>query len=461
MMWLAGPDGRRRFFNRAWLVFTGRTLQEEVGEGWVGGVHAEDRAACLDQAASAIARSEPFTIEYRLRRADGRYRWVLDHGQPWTDSDGAFLGFVGGCIDITERKAQEVAVADAEHRFRRLIENAQDMVYRRRLPSRQVEYVGGAVEAITGHAPAEFYADPDLTLRAVHPDDIALLADIGDTARAKQVVTLRWIHPDGRIVYAEHRRVPVFDASGAVIAIEGIARDITAQIEAYERLRESKDQLRSLAAKVEAAREEERAAVAREIHDELGQTLTALKLEIQRAIPLIRNHGPAIDRLQSMAGLCEWAIHSVQRIATTLRPATLDHLGLPEAIRWEAEEFRVRTGVRCRVAMKTDVTVLTREQQTVVFRVFQEALTNVGRHASASAVTVRIREDDSTFELEIRDNGRGIDLKEASGPRALGLLGMQERAELIGGTFEVTSGPRRGTTITIRVPIRPRAADGT
>src|SRR4029079_548118 len=109
------------------------------------------------------------------------------------------------------------------------------------------------------------------------------------------------------------------------------------------------------AARIEAAREEERAAVAREIHDELGQTLTALKLEIMRAVPLVRERG-AVDRLQSMIGLAEWAIRTVQRIATTLRPATLDHLGLPEAIESEAAAFHARTGVRCPGAIATDAT---------------------------------------------------------------------------------------------------------
>jgi len=459
LMWCSGADAMRRVFSHAWLELTGDIAGDEPDDAWVNRVPIQDRAVLADRVAHAARRREPFTAEYRVACADGHVRWMLERAQPW-DGGAGFGGFLGTCIDITDRKQGELAVAEAERRFRHLLENAQDMVYRRRMPSRQVEYVGGAVEAITGHSPGEFYRDPDLTSRAVHPDDIALLADLmGDPRQIKEAVTLRWIHPDGRIVYAEHRRVPVFGPDGALIAIDGIARDVTARIDAYERLRESKDQLRRLAASVEAARENERAAIAREIHDELGQTLTALKLEMRRAVDLLRP-GPAIDRLQSMIGLCEWSIESIHRIATLLRPATLDHLGLPDAIRWEAAAFRSRTNVRCRVVADSDATSLTVGQQTAVFRIFQEALRNVERHANASSVTVRLREDHDRFELAIHDNGRGVETRELSGPHALGILGMRERAELIGGAFEIDGGPR-GTTVTVHVPAPPRIHPGT
>jgi two-component system sensor histidine kinase UhpB len=329
------------------------------------------------------------------------------------------------------------------------------MVYRRRMyPSRRLEYLYGAVTAITGCTADELSADPERVRRSIHPDDWSIVDRANRPESLQHTIVLRWIHPDGRVVWAEHRRVPVFAPDGTLIAIDGIARDVTETIATLDELRESKAQMRQLAARIEAAREEERAAVAREIHDELGQTLTALKLEIMRAVPLVREPG-AVDRLQSMIGLAEWAIRTVQRIATTLRPATLDHLGLPEAIASEADAFHARTGVRCRVAMETDATGLTPEQQTTVFRVFQEALTNVARHANASAVSVRIREDGSAFELVIRDNGRGIAPQHVHGPRSIGLLGMRERADRIGGSFEITGGPRRGTTVTIRVPKQP------
>jgi signal transduction histidine kinase len=271
-----------------------------------------------------------------------------------------------------------------------------------------------------------------------------------------RVATIRWIHPDGRIVSAEHRRVPVLDSTGRIVAIEGIARDVTEQLQAQQQLRRSREQMRRLAARVESAREDERTALARELHDELGQSLTAIKMELMRANGVFRKdrlHPRTVDRLQSLIGLTEIAIATVKRISTELRPPALDHLGLAEAIRWESVTFRARTGLRCRVKATGEGTSLTPSQQTIVFRIFQEALTNVVRHARASAVQVSLSERGGFFELHVGDNGRGITAAQSADPKAIGLLGMRERAELIGGTFEITGRRGKGTLVSVRVPL--------
>jgi PAS domain S-box-containing protein len=362
------------------------------------------------------------------------------------------------------------AAADVERRFRRLVENAQDLVYRVSLrPARKIEYIGGGVEAITGHTPEEFYADPDLPAKAVHPGDAHMVLDAPhDPARAVPPITLRWVHADGRVVWAEHRRVPVYDADGTLVALEGIARDVTERVEAQQRLRESQEQLRSLAARVQNTREEERAAVARELHDELGQTLTALKLELARATALLKGTpltAPAVDRLQALVGLVEISIATVKRITTNLRPATLDHLGLPEAVRWEATTFRARTGLRCHVRADHETTPLTPEQETVLFRILQEALTNIVRHAKAGAVYITLGLRGRAYEMRIRDNGRGITDAEISNARELGLLGMRERASLAGGTFDIRGRRGKGTVIIVRLipgrPTKTKAPPGT
>jgi PAS domain S-box-containing protein len=351
---------------------------------------------------------------------------------------------------------------DVEGRFQRLVENAQDLVYRVAVkPTWTVEYVGGGVEAITGHTAEEFYADPDLPARAVHPDDAHLILEARQTSKLLvQAVTLRWVHADGHIVWAEHRCVPVYGPGKTLVAIEGIARDVTERVETQERLRESEEQLRRLAARVQDTREEERAMVARELHDELGQTLTALKLELTRAITLLKGTpltAPAVDRLQALVGLVEIGIATVKRITTSLRPPTLDHLGLPEAVRWEASTFRARTGLRCHVRADTETAPITPEQETVLFRVLQEALTNVARHAKAGAVYITLRQRGRAYEMRIRDNGRGITDAEISDSCALGLLGMRERVALIGGTFDISGSRGKGTVIVVRVALDTQA----
>jgi signal transduction histidine kinase len=223
-----------------------------------------------------------------------------------------------------------------------------------------------------------------------------------------------------------------------------------------QRLRESEEQLRRLAARVQTAREEERAALARELHDELGQTLTAIKLDLGRAIVAVNTpQSPiaAVDRLQSLVGLVEIALQTVKRLTMHLRPPALDHLGLAEAMRWESMTFRARTGLRCTVRADRESTALNAEQQTVLFRIFQEALTNVVRHARASAVRVTLAERKRQFELRIRDNGRGVTEAEVADPRAIGLLGMRERAALVGASFHIEGRRGKGTSVTVRVPL--------
>lgn len=251
-------------------------------------------------------------------------------------------------------------------------------------------------------------------------------------------------------------------AAARTVESDAPLRSVPTQEE--DRLRQlidGEDRMRQLAARIQAAREEERASLARELHDELGQTLTAIKLELGRMATVLDTTIalPAVDRLQSMIGLVEIGIATVKRIATDLRPATLDHLGLPAAVRWEAMTFRARTGLRCHVRAGKQTTSLTAEQETGVFRIFQEALTNVVRHGHASAVHVTLAERRSTFELRIRDNGCGITDAQIRDPRAIGLLGMRERAALIGGTFDIAGRPGRGTVVTMRVPIATEPAE--
>jgi PAS domain S-box-containing protein len=457
MLWMAGPDGRCTFVNKSWQAFTGRTAEHALGWGWAEAVHDDDRDVLVARCRQALLTREAVVLEFRLRRADGQYRWVMGHGAP-VAAGGRFLGYLGSWTDITDRKATQVAVVEAEQRFRRLVEHTRDMIYRVRIrPAVEVEYVAGAVEAITGRTPADFYADVNLPRKSIHPADMELLTNfVRNPSPFPSCVTLRWVHADGRVVCAEHQRVPVYDASGQLVAIEGIARDVTQRVEAQARLETSEDRMRQLAARIQAAREEERADLARELHDEVGQTFTAIKLEVGRVTTLLQDLrlGPQIvDRLQSLVGLTEIGIATVRRLGTSLRPPALDHLGLADAVRWEAAAFRARTKLRCHVRAADDGDALTRERQVSLFRILQEALTNVVRHARASAVHVSLSCRGETFELRIRDNGRGITDVQAMNPRAIGLLGMRERAAAVGGTFSIAGQHGKGTRVTVLVPL--------
>lgn len=463
MMWVSGADAQALVLNHGWRAFRGAGAQDELADGWAHGIHAEDLEATLAGFAEAHERRVPYDAEYRVRRADGEWRWVRDHGTPWFDAAGAFMGQMGCCLDITDQRTPVWATGNAEWRLKTLVERSQDIIYRARLaPTLGLEYVGGAVLELTGYTPEQFYADPTLVARSVHPDDLHLIALTADAAaQMPSTVTYRWIRPDGRIVWAEHFRLPVFDAAGQIIGLEGIARDVTGRVESERRLRESEEQMRQLAARLQTAREEERAEVSRELHDELGQTLTALKLEINRAVAAfvsVPGSVATVDRLQSIVGLVDLGIATVKRISARLRPATLDHLGLAEAIRWEALTFKARTGIRCQLRANRQQTRLSAEQQTALFRILQEALNNVVCHANASSVQVTIKETDQSVDMRIRDNGRGISAEQTTAAGSIGLLGMKERAALIGGTFTIAGARGKGTVVSVHVPLGDSAA---
>ena len=236
-------------------------------------------------------------------------------------------------------------------------------------------------------------------------------------------------------------------------ANQELEQEVRARKQAEDEQRHSFQQLRALAARMQTAREEERARVAREIHDELGQALTAIKIDLTALLPSVTaDSGPNLQRGQTVFQLLDEAIHSVRRIATDLRPGVLDDLGLVAAIEWAVEEFQNRTGIESSVSLPEGDLTLDAENATALFRILQEALTNVARHAHATRVTVRLAQEHGDLSLEVRDNGGGFREEQLAGGRSLGVLGMRERAILLGGEFSIGGTPENGTTVRVRLP---------
>jgi signal transduction histidine kinase len=195
--------------------------------------------------------------------------------------------------------------------------------------------------------------------------------------------------------------------------------------------------------------------MAREIHDELGQSLTALKMDISWLNRRFLEEDPAFKKkLASMEEIVDRTIQTVQKLSGELRPGILDDLGLAAAIEWQAEEFQNRTGIECEVSLSSEGTVLNRDQSTTMFRIFQETLTNVIRHARATKVEVCLEERKGSIVLEVTDNGRGITEAEISDGKSLGLIGMRERVEFIDGEVSIVGSPGKGTRITVILPLR-------
>jgi signal transduction histidine kinase len=234
----------------------------------------------------------------------------------------------------------------------------------------------------------------------------------------------------------------------------GTCQDITERKLAEAELLESRLQLRRLVSRLNSVREEEAKRIARELHDDLGQQLTALDMELSNLESAVGRAIPEPPReLRAMHRLVQNTIEGVQRLSGELRMGPLDHLGLAAAIESQVEEFRQRSGLRCTILHLDDTSGLSDPVATAIFRAVQEALTNVIRHAGARRVAVSLRRTEHQVQVEVRDDGRGITESQARDPQAFGLLGMSERMHALGGKVRVVGEPNTGTVVSIEVPL--------
>lgn len=262
---------------------------------------------------------------------------------------------------------------------------------------------------------------------------------------------------DGTPRWFDTVKMPIRNAKGSIVGTVGISRDITDLKRSETELRDSRSQLRKLSAYLQSIREAERTRISRELHDELGQLLSGLRLGLNY---LEAQAGEATSgqaaHVQMLKELVDATMDAVHRIASDLRPAVLDELGLHAALEWLTESFVQRNGLPCELRMEmseAQVTGLDTERSTAIFRIVQEALTNAGRHARAKRVLVEVNARGGDCLLAITDEGCGMDTSRAANGGSLGLLGMRERALMLGGQLSVQSRPGHGTTVAARIPL--------
>lgn len=457
MMWIADAGGRCLYANRQWLTFRGRTLELELGTGWADGLHPDDRSACLASSAQALAARIPFDAEYRWLSADREYRLIRVSGVPVvTAAAGEFNAYVGSGVDVTgQRGAAHERERDAHSlRLNNLIAHMNDGVVVESAEGRVLLVNQALCRLFQLDEPPEALTGCEVRrLTSCLGPAAARFEELRQEGRRAESEAVRLA--DGRVLEIEYS--PMF-VDARLTTHVWQCRDITARKHFEEELHVSRQRLRELVAHEEAVREEERRGVARLLHDELGQLLTSIKLELGALTELVRASeahysSAVVDRLQSVAGLLGVSLATVQRVSAKVRPATLGPLGLSEALRSEALLFEARTRIRCRVSVSPPKLQIDPERSNVLYRILVEALTNVARHAAAGAVQISLKKDGGVVLLSVRDNGRGIAPNQIDNPRTMGLLGMRERALAVGGDVRITSGGRRGTMVMATLPL--------
>ena len=413
---------------------------------------------------------QPFYESYLRAIAEQRPVEMEDYYAPWDrwfenrifpSSNGISIYFQ----EITARKRAEAALHKSEAQFRCLSESGMIGIVSARVTGEVVEANDAFLEMI-GYTREELNAGKvrwrSMTPPEWDPVDERAIAELKERG-VSSPFEKEFIRKDGvRIAVLVGVAVVDGGAPGECISF---VLNITPRKRAAQQLAATAEELRALAAQLQSLREEERTRVARELHDEFGAALTALKMGV---VTIDRR----LSRLTSMAQipelrgrveeiLCELdaLVKNVRRICTELRPGVLDQLGITAAIEWQAAEFQTRSGIRC-ILERPESVQLDAQNAIALFRIFQEILTNIARHANASEVRVRLSDGDGYINLVVSDNGRGIDKATLTTGRGLGLLGMRERALAAGGTVRFSEPATGGTSVTVHLPIAPKPQAG-
>jgi len=299
--------------------------------------------------------------------------------------------------------------------------------------------------------------DYDTCFAYIHPDDRGyFLQALEDTMTgvAPLDVVHRIVLKNGAVRYVHALGELSHPAGEHPEELTGTVQDVTEQEIKELEIQQVNQQLRALASSLQNIREEERAEIAREIHDDLGQQLTAITLDTSWIGRRVQGQEELTRRIDNILVMLNDAMSSIRRISTQLRPSVLDDLGLIEALKWQAREFRKRYDIPIHLTCTETPPVLEPRAVTGLFRIFQETLTNIVRHAAATAITARLSIEGGQVVLSVTDNGKGFEPDAVKGKKTLGLLGMKERALMMGGICDISSSPGQGTTISVAVPLK-------
>src|ERR1044071_4436213 len=444
-MAIVGSDSRLRRVNRALCEMLGYSQRALLKQSLLDLTHPDDRER--DKAlAGQLFRGEipSYRLEKRVNTKGGRLVWLDTTVLLVRDTQNAPLHGLVMIEDSTERKRALEALCASEERYRSFIVNSSEGIWR---------FESGQPVDISLPAEEQFRLFYEHGYLAECNDAMARMYGY---ERADELVGADFQLLRTAVSPTIRANARAFIDNGYLLRIWATQRDETQRREIEEQIESSRRQMRSLVAHLQSLSEKERAEIAREMHDVLGQGLTRLKMDVSwlgKRLPDAEGEAAEIAlRLKEMSHLLDETLTSVKNLSAELRPGVLDKFGLAAAVEWQCQEFARRTGLSCGSHLPKDEAALNAAHSTALFRILQEALTNVARHAGAKSVHVGLHVAHRLSTLIVRDDGRGITEEELAAPTSLGLLGMRERVETLGGSLEVGKGPTGGTVVKAQIP---------
>ena len=490
LIWTNNAQGMMAGEQPGWAQFTGQTPKEYQGYGWSRAVHPDDAQPTIKAWNAAVAAKRTFEFEHRVRRHDGVWRLCSVRAVPVIGGDGKIREWVGVHNDITERKRAEEAIA----RLAAIVKSSEDAIISKNLDGLITTWNRGA-ERLFGYLEEEAVGQPIAMIFDRHH----LVAGISKRIHRGEIIgSFETVcrHKEGRSVDVSLTISSITDAQGRIVGTSKIMRDITerkrseatqhrlevlaasnkkleAEItrraavevalkqsekdlsQSLANARRQQEELRLLTREVLSVQEEERKRISRELHDVIAQTLTGINIRLAALKKSSSLSDKGLDRnISRTQKLMEHSVDIVHQFARELRPAVLDDLGLIPALHTYLKDFTARTGILTDLTAFAGVETVDAAWRTVLFRVAQEALMNVSRHAQASRVKVSLLKLPDGISMKIADNGKSFSVQQtlvANGGKRLGLLGMRERIEMVGGKFNIVSSPGEGTTVEAQI----------